>query len=78
LQEQEDWAREWAAVEERFSKLRRGCAICWLIGQELWTKEEEQWKRHRAMQCTAWERASRAEADEFRRKIVDRTVKNNC
>jgi hypothetical protein len=30
------------------------------------------------MQCRGWERASRAEADEFRRKMVDRTVRNNC
>jgi superfamily II DNA helicase RecQ len=78
LQEQEDWAQEWAAVEERFTELRRGCAICWLIGQEFQTKEEEQWRRHRAMQCRGWERASGAEADEFRRKMVDRTVRNNC
>jgi hypothetical protein len=30
------------------------------------------------MQCRGWERASRAEADKFRRKMVDRTVRNNC
>jgi superfamily II DNA helicase RecQ len=78
LQEQERWAREWAAVEEIFTELRSGCAICWLIGQEYQTREEEQWRRHRAMQCRAWERASGEEADQFRRKIVDRTVKNNC
>lgn len=78
LQEHEVWAWEWAAVEEKFTELRKGCAICWLIGQEFQTKEEEQWKRHRATQCTGWERASGAEADEFRKKIVDRTVRNNC
>jgi hypothetical protein len=78
LEEHESWAQEWAAIEEKFTELRSGCAICWLIGQEFQTKEEEQWKRHRTMQCTAWEMASGAEADEFRRKIVDRTVRNNC
>ena len=78
LQEHEDWAREWATVEERFTELRNGCAICWLVGQEFWTKEEEQWKRHQAMQCTAWERASGLQADAFRVKMRDRTVKNNC
>jgi superfamily II DNA helicase RecQ len=78
LQEHENWAQEWAAVEEKFTELRSGCAICWLVGQEFQTKEEEQWKRHRTMQCTGWERASGAGADEFRRKMVDRTVRNNC
>ena len=78
LQEHENWAREWAAVEERFTELRTGCAICWLVGQQFPTQEEEAWKRHRTMQCTAWERASGAGADKFRRQIVDRTVKDNC
>jgi hypothetical protein len=53
LEEHERWAREWAAVEAKFSELQNGCAICWLVGQEFWTKEEEQWRRHRAMQCRA-------------------------
>ena len=53
LQEHEGWAREWAVVEDRFSALRNGCAICWLVGQEFRTKEEEQWTKHRAMQCRA-------------------------
>jgi superfamily II DNA helicase RecQ len=78
IEEHVDWAQEWAAVEETFTELRNGCAICWLVGQEYRTREEGQWRRHRAMQCTAWERASGEEADQFRRKIVDRTVRNNC
>jgi len=78
LEAHENWAREWAVVEERFTELRGGCAICWVVGQQYVTKEEEQWKKHWVVGCTAWERASGAEADRFRRKIVDRTVKNNC
>jgi hypothetical protein len=78
LEEHEHWAREWAVVEEKFTELRDGCAICWVVGQQYVTKEEEQWKKHRVLGCTAWERASGADADTFRKKIVDRTVKNNC
>ena len=58
--------------------MRGGCAICWVVGQQYVTKEEEQWKKHWVLGCTAWERASGADADTFRKKIVDRTVKNNC
>jgi superfamily II DNA helicase RecQ len=78
LEAQERWAGEWATVEEAFTELRNGCAICWLVGQEHATKEEDQWKRHRTMQCTAWKHGTGAGADAFRRKMVDRTVKNNC
>jgi superfamily II DNA helicase RecQ len=42
MEEHEGWAQEWAVVEEMFTELRDGCAICWLIGQEFQTKEEEQ------------------------------------
>ena len=78
IEEQEKWTREWAVVEEAFTELREGCAICWLVGQEFKTAEEEQWKGHRAMQCTAWARGTGMQADEFRVKMWDRTVKNNC
>jgi superfamily II DNA helicase RecQ len=78
LEEQESWAREWATVEEAFSELRNGCAICWVVGQEHAARQEDEWKKHRTMQCTAWEHATGAGADEFRKKMVDRTVKNNC
>ena len=30
------------------------------------------------MQCTVWEHGTGAGADEFRRKILDGTTKNNC
>ena len=78
IEEQEKWTREWAVVEEAFTELREGCAICWLVGQEFKTAEEEQWKGHRAMQCTAWARGTGMQADEFRVKMRDQTVKNNC
>jgi superfamily II DNA helicase RecQ len=78
LKEHESWAREWAAVEEQFNELRNGCAICWLVGQEYRTKEEEQWRKHRTIQCMAWEHVSGAGADEFRTKMVDQTAKDNC
>ena len=78
IEEQEKWTREWAVVEEAFTELREGCAICWLVGQEFKTAEEEQWKGHRAMQCTAWARGTGMQADEFRVKRWDQTVKNNC
>ena len=78
IEEQEKWTQEWAVVEEAFTELREGCAICWLVGQEFKTAEEEQWKGHRAMQCTAWARGTGMQADEFRVKMWDRTVKNNC
>jgi superfamily II DNA helicase RecQ len=78
VKEQTEWAQEWEAVEEMFNELRNGCAICWVVGQQFQTQEEEQWKKHHTTQCTAWKRASGAEADQFRRMILDRTVKNNC
>jgi superfamily II DNA helicase RecQ len=78
MEEQEKWTREWAVVEEAFTELREGCAICWVVGQEFKTAEEEQWRRHKAMQCTAWERALGMQADGFRAKMQDRMVKNNC
>ncbi|KAH8686638.1 hypothetical protein GQ44DRAFT_720826 [Phaeosphaeriaceae sp. PMI808] len=71
LEEHERWAREWEVVEKVFNELRQGCAICWLVGQEVETDEEEQWKQHRTMQCMAWEGATGM-------KMVDRTVRNNC
>jgi superfamily II DNA helicase RecQ len=75
LEEQEKWAREWAVVEETFTELRNGCAICWVIGQEYQGKEEEQWKRHEAMGCRAWDYISGQEADRFRGRIRDRTAR---
>jgi superfamily II DNA or RNA helicase len=78
LQEQERWAREWAMVEDKFTELRNGCAICWFVGQERALHDEDLWRRHRTMQCTAWEHGTGAGADAFRRKIVDRTARDNC
>jgi len=78
LEEQEKWAREWAIVEETFGELRNGCAICWVVGRQSATRGEDQWKKHSTMQCTAWEHGTGAGADQFRRKMVDRTAKNNC
>jgi hypothetical protein len=78
IEEQERWSQEWAVVEEAFTELREGCAICWLVGQEFETATEEQWRGHKATQCTVWERASGMQTDEFRVKIRDRTVKDNC
>jgi superfamily II DNA helicase RecQ len=78
LAEHERWAREWEVVERMFTELRSGCAICWVVRQQFVTEEEEQWKKHWVLGCSAWERASGADADKFRKKILDRTVKNNC
>ena len=78
LEEQQKWSQEWAVVEEAFTELREGCAICWVVGQEFRTAEEEQWKGHKGMECTAWARGSGMQADQFRVKMRDRTVKNNC
>lgn len=78
LEEHEGWAGEWGVVEERFTELRGGCAMCWVVGQQFKTKEEEQWKKHWVLECKAWKTASGVDADKFRKKILDGTVKNNC
>lgn len=75
---QEEWAREWKAVEQVFNEVRDGCAMCWVVGQEFVTREEEQWKQHRTMQCRAWQDSSGEEADRFRRRMVDNMMKDNC
>lgn len=78
MKEQERWAREWARVEEAFGEVRLGCGICWVVGRQEVTREEEQWKKHKAMQCRAWEQGTGAGADAFWRQIVDGRRKNNC
>ncbi len=78
LEEHENQAREQAVVEEKFTELRGRCAIYQVVRQQYVTKEEKQQKKHQVLGCTAQERASSTDVDTFWKKIVDRTVKNNC
>jgi hypothetical protein len=51
MEEKERHSREWQKVQEQMDELRRGCAICWVLGQCEDKDKEEAWRGHRTMQC---------------------------
>jgi superfamily II DNA helicase RecQ len=76
MEERGQWEQEWEMVEKKFHELRQGCVVCWLLG--VGTKQREEWKDHRTMQCERNEGVRVQEMDGFRVKIRDGGGTHSC
>lgn len=73
---QEEASTQWEQVETLFDELRGGCVLCCMLDEG----GSSEWRQHRTMQCKvhAREGVTGLEVDRFRKRITDRTSKNNC
>jgi superfamily II DNA helicase RecQ len=73
---QEEASTQWEQVETIFDELRGGCVLCCMLDEG----GSSEWRQHRTMQCKvhAREGVTGLEVDRFRKRITDRTSKNNC
>jgi superfamily II DNA helicase RecQ len=78
MEEKERHSREWQKVREQMDELRRGCAICWVLGQCEDKDEEEAWRGHRTMQCNRDAEVNTQVVDRFRQKIRDGGGGHSC
>lgn len=79
MEERGQWAREWEIVEKKFSELRQGCVVCWVLGWEgAGGAEEMEWRDHGTMQCERNAGVRVQEMDGFRRLIQDGGGTHSC
>lgn len=75
---QREASLEWQQVEEVMDELRQGCAVCWVMGDVEGPVKEDNWQKHRVLQCKAYSGMAGNEMDWFRRGIRDGPGTHSC
>jgi hypothetical protein len=65
---------QWEVVQGAMDEIRRGCAVCWALGEA----GTEAWQEHKTMQCTKHAEVTGVEVDRFRGGIRDGGGGHSC